>query len=134
MATHPIVTFALTSAACWVIVSTTSDESARPAVFLGAAGPFVIAAGAWWLIDRAHRRAPEQVSALMMKLFAVKMIVFAAYVVAVVTWLPAGAVPFVIAFAATFILLQALMAFHLRRLFASTAERTLPGRATGLVR
>jgi hypothetical protein len=134
MAAYPVVSFALTSAACWAMVSATSGEAARGAVFLGAAGPFAIAAAAWTLIERAHRRAPEQVSALMMKLFAAKMIVFAAYVVTVVTVMPAGAVPFVIAFASTFILLQGLMAFHLRRLFASAAGRTLPGEAAGLIR
>jgi hypothetical protein len=121
MASYPIAGMALASALCWFVVSNLTGDGSRGAVLAGVAGPFVIAAAAWRLIERAHRRAPEQVSALMMKLFAAKMIVFAAYVAAAVTLLAADAVPFVIGFASTFILLQAVMAFHLRRLFASGA-------------
>jgi hypothetical protein len=118
---------ALASAVCWVAVSTAAGEASRGAVLVGAAGPFAVAAGAWLLIERAHRRAPEQVSALMIKLFAAKMIVFAAYVAVAVIAVGADAVPFVIGFASTFIVLHALLAFYLRRLFAG-------GTASGLIR
>jgi hypothetical protein len=91
----------------------------RGAVLLGMAGPLAAAVSAWLLVARTHRRAPAQVAALMIKLFAAKLVLFGAYVAAVVMRLePGNVVAFVVSFTAHYILLHLMEALYLRRLFA----------------
>jgi hypothetical protein len=94
-------------------------EDARGAVLVGMAGPLAAAASTWLLVVRQHHRAPGLVSALMIKLFAAKLVLFGVYVAVVVMQLsPGHVVPFVVSFTCHYILLHLMEAFYLRRLFA----------------
>ncbi|MGH9309215.1 MAG: hypothetical protein ACRD1U_07570 [Vicinamibacterales bacterium] len=98
---------------------TLPGEEGRGAVLLGMAGPLAVAGSTWMLVVRLHQRAPDQVSALMIKLFAAKVVLFGAYVaVAVMRLSPENVVPFVVSFTCHYILLHLMEAFYLRRLFA----------------
>ncbi len=91
----------------------------RSAVLVGMAGPLAVAVSTWMLVARQHQRAPDQISALMIKLFAAKLVLFGAYVaVAVMRLSPENVVPFVVSFTCHYILLHLMEAFYLRRLFA----------------
>jgi hypothetical protein len=87
-------------------------------VALGVIGPLVATCGSWVLIVRTMRRDPTQVTALMMKSFAAKLLFFGLYVVLVVTVLKLRPVPFVVSFTSAFITLYLIEAFYLQRLFA----------------
>ena len=95
----------------------TGSENAV-AVVAGSAGPLVAAVGTWIIVERLHRRAPALVSPAMIKLFAGKMLLFGAYVVAAVTLLPISPKAFVVSFASQYIMLHFMEAVFLRRLFA----------------
>jgi len=56
----------------------------------------------------------------MIKLFAVKLLFFGAYVTAVVMSLPAGKTVFVASFVSQYILLHVMEAIYLRRLFSAS--------------
>lgn len=101
------------------LMALTSGTGSRLAVLLGAAGPFAAAGASWMLVVRVHRRAPEQVSALMIKLFAAKLVLFGGYVALVVKVLePGNVVAFVVSFTSHYILLHMMEALYFRRLFA----------------
>ena len=92
---------------------------ARGAVLVGMAGPLAVAVSTWMLVARQHQRAPDRVSALMIKLFAAKLVLFGAYIAVAVTRLATeNVVPFVVSFTCHYILLHLMEAFYLRRLFA----------------
>jgi hypothetical protein len=89
-----------------------------PEVWLGMAAPLLAASGTWMAVERARRRHPEVVTALLIKGLLGKMVFFGAYVVAVVR---AGIVrpfPFVISFTCYFLALHIIEAVCLHRLFA----------------
>lgn len=88
------------------------------AVLLGMLGPLAAAVGTWTIVERTHARAPERVSGVMIKLFGAKLVLFAAYVAAVVLLLASGNVAFVVSFTCHYILLHVMEAVYLRRLFA----------------
>src|SRR5919204_4299373 len=96
MATHPVTLMTAASVACWAVISAFVAAPARPAVAFGVVGPLAVAAIAWGIMERTYRRAPERLSAVMIKLFAAKMLVFGAYVTAVVLLLRQGSIPFVV--------------------------------------
>jgi hypothetical protein len=86
---------------------------------LGTLGPLVAACGSWLLIERTMRRDSTQVTPMMMKLFAVKMLFFGAFVVAAILGLRLRPVPFMVSFTSAFVAMYALEAFYLQRLFAA---------------
>jgi hypothetical protein len=91
----------------------------RGAVLVGMAGPLAVAVSTWMLVTRLYQRAPDRVSALMIKLFAAKLMLFGVFVaVAVMSLSPGNVVPFVVSFTCHYILLHLMEAFYLRRLFA----------------
>jgi hypothetical protein len=121
MATNPLGPMALVGVVCWCVGSLLTGAEARAGVTLGVMGPLGVASAAWVLMDRAHQRAPEALHAVMIKLFAAKMLVFGAYVAAVVMLLPTGAVPFVVSFTTTYAVLHVMEALYLRRLVSGRA-------------
>lgn len=116
----PLAGMAGASVACSAaLVLMLPGEDGRGAVLVGMAGPLAAAASTWVLVVRVHQRAPDQVSAVMIKLFAAKLVLFGAYVAVAVTQLSAGdVVPFVVSFTCHYILLHLMEALYLRRLFA----------------
>lgn len=83
---------------------------------LGVAGPLLVACGAWVVMERTHERGAEALTATMIAAFGVKLVVFGAYLAVVLGVLKLQPVPFVAAFAATFITLHLTEAYFLRRL------------------
>jgi hypothetical protein len=118
MATHPVARMALASIVCWGVVSWLTGGATGGAVTLGMLGPLAVASGAWVVMERTHTRVPERLPGLMIKLFGAKMLLFGAYVAAVVMLLPAGSVAFVLSFTATYTVLHVMEALYLRRLFS----------------
>ncbi len=86
---------------------------------LGVLGPMGAACGSWMLIERTMRRDPTQVTPMMMKLFAVKMLFFGGFVVAAVLGLHLRPAPFMVSFTSAFVVMYFLEAFYLQRLFAA---------------
>jgi hypothetical protein len=85
---------------------------------LGTLGPLVAACGSWMVIERTMRRDPTQVTPMMVKLFAVKMLFFGAFVVAALLGLRLRPVPFMVSFTSAFVVMYFLEALYLQRLFA----------------
>jgi hypothetical protein len=86
----------------------------------GMSGPLAAATVTWVLVQRTFRAAPENVTAVLMKAFAGKMLFFAAFVVAMVSGLALAATPFAVSFTAFFIGLYAMEALFLQRLLDGT--------------
>lgn len=118
MASHPVARMACAGAACWVAVSLAAGADGRLAVLLGLLGPLAVAIGSWMVLERTHRRAPAQVPAALIKLFAAKIALIGAFVAAVAILLPAGRTAFAVSFTCHYVLLHAMEAWYLRRLFS----------------
>lgn len=103
----------------WLAIAALAGRDTGVAVGLGMLGPLVVACGSWELAERAYRRRPESLTALMMGAFAGKMLFFGAYVAVVLRVLAVSPVPFVVSFTGYFIALHVAEALCLRRLFAS---------------
>jgi hypothetical protein len=88
-------------------------------VWLGMAGPLIAALGTWIAVQRTHRRAPEGVSAVLIKAFGAKIVFFGLYIAVALRSGFVDLVPFVISFTAYFLVLQGATAFLMRRLFAT---------------
>ena len=86
---------------------------------LGTLGPLVAACGSWIVIERTMKREPTQVTPMMLKLFAGKMLFFGAFVVAAVLGLRLRPVPFMVSFTSAFVVMYLLEAIYLQRLFAA---------------
>ena len=87
-------------------------------ILLGVAAPVVVAGAAWMLMVRTYRRNSAALTRVMIAGFAGKLVLFGAYVAAVLTLLPVRPVPFVTAFVGSFVVLYLLQALALRRLIA----------------
>ena len=85
---------------------------------LGTLGPLVAACGSWIVIERTMKREPTQVTPTMLKLFAVKMLFFGAYVAVMLKVVGLHPIPFVVSFTGYFIALYLTEALLMRRLFA----------------
>jgi hypothetical protein len=114
---------AAASAALGGLLTALAGPEGRLAVLLGSVGPLAAAAGTWVIVERAHARAPDRVSTLMIKLFAGKLVFFGIYVAAAVLLLQAGTRAFVVSFTSQYIMLHFMEALYLRRLFAGS-DRT----------
>jgi hypothetical protein len=86
-------------------------------VVLGVIVPVAVAVGSWMLVERTYRRAPAQLTSLMVGAFAAKMVLYGAYVGIVIGVLQVRPRPFVVSFTAAFIVSYAVEAFYMRRLF-----------------
>ena len=86
-------------------------------IFLGVLGPLLVASGTCVMAGRTYRRDPERLTGLMVKAFAGKMVFFGVYVAVMIGLLSMRAMPFVISFTASFIVLHLSEALYLRRLF-----------------
>jgi hypothetical protein len=114
----PLLTMVGASLVVWLMATTVSGMAAVPEAALGTLGPLVAACGSWMLIERTMRRHATQVTPMMLKLFAVKMLFFGLFVVIAIVALGMRPVPFMITFTSAFVTLYLLEAFYLHRLFA----------------
>ena len=99
-----------------------AEPDVRLAVWLGMAGPLVVAVGSAIAIERVFRKRPESSTKFMAAAFAAKMILFGGYVALVVAMGWARPTPFAIAFVAYFLVLQITEAFYLKHLFATALK------------
>jgi hypothetical protein len=125
MATHPVTLMTAAAAICWGVLTIVTRGNSPSAVTLGLLGPLVAAVASWILVERTHAKAPTRVSAVMITLFAVKIVLFGAYIVVVATSFPEARVAFIVSFTCHYILLHVLEALYLRRLFSAAAARSL---------
>jgi len=102
-----------------LLATTVLGAQAALEVSLGTAGPLLAACGSWMVIERTMRRDPTQVTPMMLKLFAGKMLFFGAFVVAAVLGLRLRPVPFMVSFTSAFVVMYLLEAIYLQRLFAA---------------
>ena len=113
----PIVVMALGSLGSWLAVTAGGGSAFNPELALGMAGPLASAGATWLVVQRAHAAAPERVMNVMVAGFLIKLLFFGAYV-GLVGALALRPGPFVISFAAYFIVLMFIEALYLRQLFA----------------
>ena len=87
--------------------------------WLGMIGPLVVVACTWWLTERVYRRDPARLTSVMIGAFAGKLVFFGAYVALAVGVLGVQPVPFAASFTGYFVVLHAIEALLLKRLFVS---------------
>jgi hypothetical protein len=102
----------------WLMATTLLGTQALAETGLGTLGPLVAACGSWMLIERTMRRDATQVTPMMLKLFAAKMLFFGLYLVIAIMTLRMRPVPFMVSFTSAFVAMYLIEAFHLQRLFA----------------
>ena len=104
----------------WLIAAALFSRSSE--VFFGMAGPLVAAVATWVLVDRTHRQDPSRVTGLLMTAFALKMLFFGLYVVAVSRVPGLDLRVFGVSFFVYFVVLYVVQAFLLRGLTATQAS------------
>jgi hypothetical protein len=87
-------------------------------ILLGAIAPLVAAVGSWVLMERTYNQNPAQLTPLMVKAFAAKVVFFGLYVVIMLRALSIRPLPFIVSFTSVFVALHLIEAFCLRRLLA----------------
>jgi hypothetical protein len=92
-------------------------------IWIGMLAPLVVVSVTWVLVERVHRTAPERLTSVMMLAFAGKLVFFGAYVGLAIGVLRLEPVLFAVSFAGYFIVLNAIEALWMKRLFDSTARR-----------
>lgn len=100
----------------WVAVTLAAGPGVNPEVLLGMLGPLVSACLTWVAVVRAHRRAPEQVTRVLVAGIAAKMVFFGAYLVVMLRVADLRPVPFIAGFTSYIIGLYTMEALFLTRL------------------
>jgi hypothetical protein len=114
----PVAWMAGAGVASWAAATALAGMTAALEIALGVIGPLIVTGGFWVLAERTYRRDPARMTALMIKAFAGKMVFFGLYVAVVLAVLSVRPLPFVVTFTSAFIVLHAMEAIHLQRLFA----------------
>jgi len=109
----------------WLVAAALLDPQARIEVFYGMLGPLAMVTGSWILMERAYRRDPERLTAVMVVAFVGKLVFFGAYVTVMLRVLSLRPRTFVASFTGYFIALYLIEALYLRRLFAGGPRATL---------
>lgn len=105
-----------TSVLSWVVVTLAVSSPVNPEILLGMLGPLVSACLTWVAVARAHRRAPERVTKVLITGFAAKMVFFGAYLVLMLRVADLRPMPFITGFTSYIIGLYMMEAFFLTRL------------------
>jgi hypothetical protein len=109
----------------WLVAAALLDTQARIEVLCGMLGPLAMVIGSWVLMERAYRRNPERLTAVMVGAFAGKLVFFGAYVAVMLRVLSLRPRTFVASFTSYFVVLYLIEALYLRRLFAGGPRATL---------
>jgi len=118
MAVNPITWMLVVGGAGWGALTFGFGSQAAGAVLFGLLAPLAAAVVTWLIVASVHGRSPERVSPAMIRLFGAKLVLFGAYVAAVVWLVRPETVPFVVSFTAHYIVLHVMEALYLRRLFS----------------
>ena len=94
------------------------DGAVVRAVWLGIAGPVVVAGSSWTLTTRTWARDKAALLPVMFRAFVVKVLFVVAYVVVMLKVADAWPAPFLLSFIVTFLATHLAEAFELRRLMA----------------
>lgn len=113
---RPVAWMAGTSVLSWVVVTLAVSSPVNPEILLGMLGPLVSACLTWVAVARAHRRAPERVTKVLITGFAAKMVFFGAYLVLMLRVADLRPMPFITGFTSYIIGLYMMEAFFLTRL------------------
>lgn len=108
----------------WLVAAVLLDTQARIEVLYGMLGPLAMVSGSWVLMERAYRRSPQRLTAVMVAAFAGKLVFFGAYVAVMLRVLSLRPRTFVASFTGYFITLYLIEALYLRRLFAGGPRAT----------
>ncbi len=108
----------------WLVAAALLDTQARIEVLYGMLGPLAMVSGSWVLMERAYRRSPQRLTAVMVAAFAGKLVFFGAYVAVMLRVLSLRPRTFVASFTGYFIALYLIEALYLRRLFAGGPRAT----------
>jgi hypothetical protein len=103
-----------------VAIAAAGTDVARDVV-IGMAGPLAAVVATWLVVERTWRTSPARLTNTMFTAFAVKMVFFAAYVVAAIKLSGVRPLPFVASFTSYFIALYAVEAVLMTRLFRRAA-------------
>jgi hypothetical protein len=109
----------------WLVAAALLAPQARMEVLYGMLGPLAMVTGSWILMERAYRRNPERLTAVMVAAFVGKLVFFGAYVAVMLRVLSLRPRTFVASFTGYFIALYLIEALYLRRLFAGGPRATL---------
>jgi hypothetical protein len=94
-------------------------QAVMPETVFGMAAPLVSAVASWRVIARTHAAAPERLTTVLVTAFALKAVLFGAYVVVVLGALALRPVPFIAAFTSYYVALHFGEALLLKRLLAA---------------
>jgi hypothetical protein len=103
----------------WLAMAFVLDSRTWLEVLAGLLGPLVAAIGTWVLVARTYRRVPAALTGRMSAALVGKMVFFAGYVAVMLRGLGLRPVPFVTSFTGYLIVLYAVEALLMRRLFAN---------------
>jgi len=106
-----------TACALSFMVATAAVPGVAAELLLGMAAPLVVGVATMVVVERVYRRDPGKLTQLMIKAFGVKMVLFGAYVAAVILLTTLNSTPFILSFCAYFIGLHLTEAWMLRSLF-----------------
>ena len=120
----PALWMTAVSLAGWLTASVAAPVN--PEAFFGMLGPLVSALATWIVAFRTYVVAPERLTGVMVIGFGVKVVFFAAYLVAMLRGLGLRPITFVVSFAAFFIVLHVIEALFLKRLFVA-GSHAAPG-------
>jgi hypothetical protein len=95
------------------------DEGTIRAVWLGIAGPVVMAGASWTVTTRTWARDKAALLPVMLRAFAVKVMCVVAYVVMMLKVADARPTPFLLSFIGTYLATHLAEAYCLRRLMAA---------------
>jgi hypothetical protein len=87
-------------------------------IAVGMLGPLFVVAASWLAVEQTYRRAPERLTAMMVRGLLGKVIFFAVYVPLALKGLRLRPMPFVVSFTSYFVALYFAEALLMRRLFA----------------
>ena len=105
-----------------VVVAASAAPAVATELILGMFGPLAVGIATMVVVERTYRRDPAALMPLMIKAFGAKMVLYGAYVAAVVALSSLNPIPFVASFCVYFIGLHLTEAFLLRSLFAQPAS------------
>ena len=108
--------------ALWACIAFVGGAATNPEAGYALAGPLAAAVGSWLITARVHAVDPARVTPAMVAGFGVKALLFGVYVVAAVRGLGLRPLPFALSFTGFFVVLYAMEAYFLWRLFAGERQ------------
>ena len=116
---HPIVWMVGGAFVTCLAAIAIAGRELKPEIVLGMAAPLVSAVASWLAIERAYATAPERLTNVLMVSFAIKMVLFGAFVAIVLAVLNMRPMPFIASFTCYYVALHFGEALLLKRLLAA---------------